>query len=78
MLRISNHNNERAREVCVPLDMLTPDKQYTAYIYHDSDDADWQTNPYGCVKEQAEVTNADTLHLKMASGGGFAIQIIIH
>ncbi len=71
-------NNERAREVCVPLNMLSPDKEYTAYIYHDSDDADWQTNPYGCVKEQAEVTNADTLHLKMASGGGFAIQIIIH
>ena len=57
---------------------FSPDKEYTAYIYHDSDDADWQTNPYGCVKEQAEVTNADTLHLKMASGGGFAIQIIIH
>ncbi|MBO6074845.1 MAG: glycoside hydrolase family 97 protein [Paludibacteraceae bacterium] len=75
---IGGINNERAREVSVPLDMLTPDKEYTAYIYHDSDDADWQTNPYGCVKEQAEVTNADTLHLKMASGGGFAIQIIIH
>ena len=75
---IGGINNEQAREVCVPLSMLSHDKEYTAYIYHDTDDADWQTNPYGCVKEQAEVTSVDTLHLKMASGGGFAIQILTH
>ena len=73
---IGGINNEQAREVSVPLDMLSPDKQYTAYIYHDTDDADWQTNPYGCVKEESAVTYSDTLHLLMASGGGFAIQII--
>lgn len=71
-------NNEHAREVTVPLSMLDDDKQYRAFIYHDTDDADWQTNPYGCVREQAEVTCADTLHLLMASGGGFAIQILMN
>ena len=74
---IGGINNETAREVCVPLSMLNPEKNYRAYMYHDTDDADWQANPYGCVEEESAVTYTDTLHFLMASGGGFAVQVIV-
>jgi len=73
---IGGINDEQPREVTVPLSMLDTDKQYRAFIYHDSDDADWSTNPYAWVSEEAEVCCADTFHIWMASGGGFAIQIL--
>lgn len=68
-------NDENPREVAVPLSMLDADKAYRAYIYKDGDAADWQTNPYEWVLEETDVTCLDTLHLRMASGGGFAIRI---
>lgn len=72
---IGGINDELSREVTIPLSMLTPDKTYHAKIYRDSDDADWQTNPYGLVIEQREITSSDTLRLRMTSGGGLAIAI---
>ena len=72
---IGGINDEQEREVTIPLSMLDPDKTYRARIYRDSDDADWQTNPYGLVIEQREITSIDTLRLRMASGGGLAIAI---
>ena len=72
---IGGINDEQEREVTIPLSMLDPDKTYRATIYRDSDDADWQTNPYGLVIEQREITSSDTLRLRMASGGGLAIAI---
>ena len=72
---IGGINDEQEREVTIPLSMLTPGKTYRATIYRDSDDADWQTNPYGLVIEQREITSSDTLRLRMASGGGLAIAI---
>lgn len=72
---IGGINDEQEREVTIPLSMLDPDKTYRAKIYRDSDDADWQTNPYGLVIEQREITSSDTLRLRMASGGGLAIAI---
>ncbi len=72
---IGGINDEQSREVTIPLSMLTPDKTYRATIYRDRDDADWQTNPYGLVIEQREITSSDTLRLRMASGGGLAIAI---
>ncbi len=72
---IGGINDEQEREVTIPLSMLKPDKTYRAHIWHDSDDADWQTNPYGLVIEQREITSIDTLRLRMASGGGLAIAI---
>jgi alpha-glucosidase len=56
--------------------MLPAGQTYRATIYHDGDDADWQTRPYDCVLEEADVTSADTLHMYMASGGGFALSLI--
>ena len=72
---IGGINDEEARDVTVPLSMLEPDKTYRAHIWHDSDDADWQKNPYGLAYEEADVCHTDTLHPWMASGGGFAISL---
>ena len=72
---IGGINDELPREVTIPLSMLDADKTYRATIYRDSDDADWQTNPYGLAIEQREVNRTDTLLLRMASGGGLAIAL---
>ena len=73
---IGGITNEEPRELVLPLTMLDPDRTYRAYIWHDSDDADWQTKPVGTAYEEADVWATDTLHPWMASGGGFAIQLI--
>lgn len=68
-------NADEPRDVDVPLSMLNPGRSYTATVYRDGENADWLTNPYDYCIEQRQVTSAETLHLRMASGGGFAIQI---
>ena len=68
-------NNDTPRQITLPLSMLDPAKTYQALVYRDSDDADWQTNPYGYCIEHTDLTAADTLNLRMASGGGFAIRL---
>ena len=73
---IGGINDEQEREVTIPLSMLDPGKTYRAHIWHDSDGADWQTNPYGLAYEEADVCHTDTFHMWMASGGGLAIRII--
>lgn len=55
-------NNWSAREIAVPLSFLTAGS-YTAEIYSD-------TGPL----EQRRVTASDSLHFKLASGGGAAIR----
>ena len=72
---IGGINADEPREVTIPLDMLEPDSTYEAVIYRDGDDADWQTRPYDYVIDHRRLTAADTLHLRMAAGGGLAISI---
>ena len=72
---IGGINADEPREVTVPLTMLDPRKIYTATVYRDGEEADWQTNPYDYLIETILVQSSDTLHLPMASGGGFAIAI---
>jgi len=72
---IGGINGDEPREAIVPLDMLDRDKNYTATIYRDGDEADWRTNPYDYAINHAYVNSSDTLHIHMASGGGFAIAI---
>lgn len=54
------------------LDFLDPDKTYTATIYSDAPDADFQKNPEAYRIEKREVKNTDTLKIKCARGGGWA------
>ena len=72
---IGGVNADEPREVSIPLTMLTDNQSYTATIYRDGEDAEWQNNPYAYEIEEQTVTSADVLHLRMASGGGFAVQL---
>ena len=67
--------DEQARQVELPLDFLDKDRNYTAQIYRDGDDAHWKTNPYSIVIEEVEVNSASKLELTLAAGGGTAIRL---
>ena len=66
--------DEAARMLSIPLDFLDADQIYTAQIYRDGEDADWDTNPYPLVIEERQVSANDGLDLYLAPGGGAAIR----
>ena len=73
---IGGITDEEAREIEVPLTMLEKDRTYTLTLYRDAEDADWDTNPYAYIIEEREVSSDDTLHIRMAPGGGFGAELI--
>ena len=73
---VGGTTDSNAREYTVNLDFLTPGKTYKATIDRDADDADYQSNPEAYVIETRDVTSADSIAVKMARGGGFAISLI--
>ena len=68
--------DEISREVEVPLGFLDHNKSYLAQIYSDGPKADWKNNPTDFQYYEKTVTNSDTLHIKMARGGGQAIRLL--
>ncbi|HOK52578.1 MAG TPA: glycoside hydrolase family 97 catalytic domain-containing protein, partial [Bacteroidales bacterium] len=68
--------NEKGREMSLKLDFLEPNIQYTAHIFADGDAADWKNNPYDIKIYSIPVRNTDEIPLKLAAGGGVAIEII--
>ena len=72
---IGGINNEVSRDAEVSLSMLEKGRQYRAVVYRDGETADWKANPYDYVIEEQTVSAKDTLHIHMASGGGFAVQL---
>ncbi|MGC8824131.1 MAG: glycoside hydrolase family 97 protein [Bacteroidales bacterium] len=68
--------NENSRELMLKLDFLEPNVQYTANIYADGDRADWKTNPYDIKIYSIPVRSTDEIPLKLAAGGGVAIEIV--
>ena len=68
--------DENAREVKFSLDFLTPGQKYTATIYADAEDTDYQTNPEAYEISSKKVTSKTVLKMKMARGGGFAVSIL--
>ncbi len=67
--------DEQQRDITLPLDFLSPGKQYVAQIYADAPDADWQDNPYAISISSQEVDSNTTLTLHLAAAGGAAIRI---
>ena len=67
--------DEKLRTVRVPLDFLDEDRTYTAKIYRDGRNADWDENPYAIRIEEREVSRDTTLTLRLAPGGGAAISL---
>jgi len=66
--------DENARTLTFKLDFLTKNKQYQAQIYRDGTKAEWKNHPYDLVIEQKNVTAKDSLSIKLATSGGFAIR----
>jgi alpha-glucosidase len=66
--------DEEARTLEVPLTFLDAGKPYIAEIYRDSDDAHWDSSPYGIEIETHTLNSETTLELRLAAGGGTAIR----
>lgn len=69
-------NAEEARPVNLVLDFLEPGVKYEAVIYADGKKADAIDNPHDYKITRRKVTAKDTIKLRMARGGGFAIQFV--
>ncbi|GAB2476187.1 alpha-glucosidase [Hymenobacter qilianensis] len=67
--------DERARRQTVKLDFLPPKARYTATIYADGKDADWEKNPMVYQIRQVLVDSRTQLPLQLAPGGGTAISL---
>ena len=86
---IGGITDEEAREVTIPLTFLNNPSaisrhdhglaiKYKATLYRDAEDADWETRPYAYNIEEREVTADDTIRVRMAPGGGFAMELKIN
>lgn len=67
--------DENARMASVSFDFLPPNRSFTATVYADGANADWQTNPQSYKIEKITVSNGSKLNLKLAAGGGAAISL---
>ena len=72
---VGGTTDEKARAVEVCFDFLTPGKTYEAVIYSDGEDADYRTAPQSYTIERKEICCGDSIVLRMAPGGGFAISL---
>ena len=63
------------RELLVNFDFLPTGKTYTATIYQDASNADWEKNPEAYQIQKISVDSQTKRTIKIAKGGGFAISI---
>ncbi len=68
--------DENARTATADLSFLDAGKKYTATIYADADNANYQTNPAAYQITKMIVDSKTILSLKLAPGGGTAISIM--
>jgi alpha-glucosidase len=74
---IGGVGDEGERTVSFKLDFLTAGKTYKAEIYRDGDDADYRTTKrHSIIIEAKDLTSTDSLTMRMAPGGGFAIRLV--
>lgn len=68
--------NQDRRDISVDLSFLDGNLTYTAEIYSDGDNADYETNPTSVKMESKEVKATDQLQFHLARSGGVAIRLI--
>ena len=69
--------DEQERKVSFKLEFLTPGKKYKSEIYRDGDDADYRTDKrHSILIESKELSSTDSLSMRIAPGGGFAIRFV--
>ena len=69
-------NNETARKLELPLSFLPANTRYQLTLYADAADAHWRKNPSAYQISSQEVTAASIVSLKLAAGGGAALQLV--
>jgi len=72
---VGGATDNEARTLTIPLDFLDANTAYRAIIYQDGPGADYRTNPYPMTILQQDVSSTSSLHINLASSGGFAIRI---
>jgi len=72
---IGSITDENSREAKVDLSFLPKGKKFEATIYKDGKDASWDHNPKSYEISKQQVSSGNTLKIKVAPGGGFAISI---
>ncbi len=68
--------DENSRTFSIKLNFLDDNASYTAIIYKDGENAQWDKNPLSIEIEKKEMTSKDILDVKLAEGGGVAISFI--
>jgi alpha-glucosidase len=68
--------DENAREISIDLSFLDKDKTYTAEIYKDGADADYEKNPTSLAIETQAVNSSSALKFSLARAGGVAIRFV--
>ncbi len=68
--------DENSRKQTVNFEFLEDGTSYTATLYKDGTDAHYDTNPEAYEIQAMEVTNASSVEIDLAPGGGFAISLI--
>lgn len=68
--------DENGHEAVVRLDFLDDGRKYDCTIYADAKDADYEKNPKAYKITKKTVKKGDTLRLKEARGGGFAVSLM--
>ena len=69
--------DEQERMSSFDFGFLTPGKKYRAEIYRDGDDADYRTDKrHSVTYETKVVTSTDSMKVRIAPGGGFAIRLV--
>ena len=72
---IGSITDENSRKLNIELDFLEAGQSYSAKIYKDAQDANWDKNPTAINIQNLEVTRGTKWTLYLASGGGTAISI---
>ncbi|MDR0574825.1 MAG: glycoside hydrolase family 97 protein [Tannerella sp.] len=67
--------NEKSREAIIDFSFLPGKAKFTATIYEDAEDADWDKKPMRYHIRTVKVTNKTKLKQKLAPGGGCAISV---
>lgn len=70
---IGSITDEEPRTFELPLVFLDGDKKYSAQIYSDAPDADWEKNPAAYKIKKVLVESKDILTAPLAPGGGYAV-----
>ncbi|MBI9033073.1 MAG: glycoside hydrolase family 97 protein [Bacteroidales bacterium] len=71
---LASTTDENYRHFNFPLNFLSEDQQYTAYIYSDAITTDWDKNPTGIDICEILVNSRDTLPVVLSNNGGMVIQ----